>query len=637
MPAKHLYLLDFSQQATQNGISDLYSFSGAVHSTLRRGRFDGHMKPARRDLKKELRAATIVRGSGASLPAGFVLPLLLSCAIVSLFFAPTVRAQAGSRPWRVGAADRFQPVIDYLNSQLPDQHFEMYRVPHGDLVGAGRRQEMDFVLAAPSYFVVVDVGVGVTPIATLRERIRPGVYTNFLGGAIFCRADKTSIHSIRDLRGKRFAAVDELAVGGWIAAGRELCAEGMDLTRDLTVRFMYSPEAVVDAVKTGAADAGVVTTGTIEDLLSAGEIKPGEFRVLPPRDAYPEAVGLPLMYSTRFYPQVAFAALPHVPEPLMRRIAIALLRLPEDGEVAEKTGSGGWSLPVGYQSVHRAMQEMRVGPYSNIGKISLGSAIRQNWEKVLAVLLCLVSVMAILVLRAGWLNRKLSHSQRALQDEFELHRIAQERRHESEVRFRSIFDNSAVGIYLTSPEGKIIESNLAFQLMSGYSHEELEDLDVATISNPDDLAMEQEPLKELLAGIQNSYELDKRFLRKGGGVVWAHFTGSVIRNVQGALVLGIGMAVEITQRKQAEEEREHLIADLRAALTDIHTLSGLLPICSHCKKIRDDQGYWQQVEVFMQEHAQVQFSHGICPACLKKNYPEYSEEAALPSETDSLD
>jgi YesN/AraC family two-component response regulator len=66
--------------------------------------------------------------------------------------------------------------------------------------------------------------------------------------------------------------------------------------------------------------------------------------------------------------------------------------------------------------------------------------------------------------------------------------------------------------------------------------------------------------------------------------------------------------------------------ELQAALTKVKTLSGLLPICASCKKIRNDQGYWQQVEVYIQEHAQVQFSHGVCPDCMAKLYPDYYDE-----------
>lgn len=79
-------------------------------------------------------------------------------------------------------------------------------------------------------------------------------------------------------------------------------------------------------------------------------------------------------------------------------------------------------------------------------------------------------------------------------------------------------------------------------------------------------------------------------------------------------------------RKRAEEEREKLIKDLQDALAKIKTLSGFLPICSSCKKIRDDKGYWNQIETYIQDHSEAEFTHGLCPGCTKKLYPDLLEE-----------
>ena len=77
---------------------------------------------------------------------------------------------------------------------------------------------------------------------------------------------------------------------------------------------------------------------------------------------------------------------------------------------------------------------------------------------------------------------------------------------------------------------------------------------------------------------------------------------------------------DITARKEAEQEREQLIAELQKALSDVKTLSGLLPICASCKKIRDDNGYWNQFESYIHKHSEVKFSHGICPQCVQILY-----------------
>jgi N-terminal 7TM region of histidine kinase len=79
---------------------------------------------------------------------------------------------------------------------------------------------------------------------------------------------------------------------------------------------------------------------------------------------------------------------------------------------------------------------------------------------------------------------------------------------------------------------------------------------------------------------------------------------------------------DVTLQRIAEQERDRLIGELQAALADVKTLSGLLPICASCKKIRDDNGYWQNLERYLQEHSEAQFSHGLCDDCIEKLYPE---------------
>ena len=79
------------------------------------------------------------------------------------------------------------------------------------------------------------------------------------------------------------------------------------------------------------------------------------------------------------------------------------------------------------------------------------------------------------------------------------------------------------------------------------------------------------------------------------------------------------LSMVISRLKETEKK-------LREALSQIKALSGLLPICSSCKKIRNDKGYWEQIETYIRSHSEVEFSHGICPECAKKLYPEFYEK-----------
>ncbi len=96
----------------------------------------------------------------------------------------------------------------------------------------------------------------------------------------------------------------------------------------------------------------------------------------------------------------------------------------------------------------------------------------------------------------------------------------------------------------------------------------------------------------------------------------------------GALQAAASTLAAAIRRKRVANERERLVAELQAAMAKVRTLHGMLPICASCKRIRDDQGYWEQIEVYIRDHADVEFSHGLCPDCMKALYPEFDDEGA---------
>lgn len=105
-----------------------------------------------------------------------------------------------------------------------------------------------------------------------------------------------------------------------------------------------------------------------------------------------------------------------------------------------------------------------------------------------------------------------------------------------------------------------------------------------------------------------------------------HVTCSPLRDRDGKLVGSIHIARDISGQKREAIAKEKLIAELQQAISQVKTLSGLLPICASCKKIRNDEGYWQQLETFISERSEANFTHGICPECTKELYREFYEE-----------
>lgn len=116
-------------------------------------------------------------------------------------------------------------------------------------------------------------------------------------------------------------------------------------------------------------------------------------------------------------------------------------------------------------------------------------------------------------------------------------------------------------------------------------------------------------------------DFDESYLYKGEERA-VHTLKTPVRDDTGNIIGILGIFWDITERKLEEKKREALIAELKNALSQVRQLSGMLPICASCKKIRDDKGYWNQIEKYITEHTEALFSHGLCPDCAKKAYED---------------
>lgn len=188
---------------------------------------------------------------------------------------------------------------------------------------------------------------------------------------------------------------------------------------------------------------------------------------------------------------------------------------------------------------------------------------------------------------------------------------------ESEERFRSLSDAAFEGIVITA-KGIILDCNDAFCTMLGYQSSEL----ISKVAIELVLPEEREDVgNKILSGYEGSYE--SHLVRKDGYVIPVEIHGKMF-SYKGKLVR-VAAIRDITERKRAIEllnEREKLVNELEKSMSEVKTLQGFLPICSSCKKIRDDKGYWNQIESYIAEHSAAQFSHGICEECADKLYSD---------------
>ena len=181
---------------------------------------------------------------------------------------------------------------------------------------------------------------------------------------------------------------------------------------------------------------------------------------------------------------------------------------------------------------------------------------------------------------------------------------------------RNLIETSLDPLVMISTEGKITDVNAATEKITGLSRERLIGTDFVNYFTEPEMARTGY-LKVFELGQVTDYPLAVR--HDSGTITDVLYNASVYRDEQGEVLGVFAAARDITKRKRAEEA-------LRQALDQIKTLRGIVPICMICKKIRDDQGYWSQVEVYVHNHTEAEFSHGLCPECSKKIYPDLEED-----------
>jgi len=201
------------------------------------------------------------------------------------------------------------------------------------------------------------------------------------------------------------------------------------------------------------------------------------------------------------------------------------------------------------------------------------------------------------------------------------HRMDRQLR-ESEERYRAVVSQAVEGITLFEAEtGYLLEANGAFQMMLGYTAQEIPALTIYDVMEHGQAGADLD-LSPVLQTRQVALG-ERRFVRKDGSLIDVDVNASLIRCEARPVVCLV--AHDVTERKRAERQRESLVAELQEALRQVKTLSGLLPICASCKRIRDDEGVWQAVETYIRERSNAEFTHGLCPDCIRKLYPQFSQ------------
>jgi two-component system sensor histidine kinase TtrS len=274
------------------------------------------------------------------------------------------------------AIGMWTPTVNYLSEQVDGREFQLLPLDLREMRAALEAGKLDFIVTNPGNYVELEAGYGITRIATLMN-IRQGRPSRRFGAVIFTRADRDDIHTLADLRGKVFAAVDEGAFGGFQMAWRELEDAGIDpFSNFRDLRFSGFPQdKIVFDVRDGKVDAGTVRTDILEGLAAQGGIDLADYRIVNRQ----EGDDFPFLHSTRLYPEWAFAKARPTSDGLAGEVVIALLQMP-DGHPASKAGDyAGWTVPLSYQPVHDLFRQLEIGPYARSARFTLLDAVRRYW------------------------------------------------------------------------------------------------------------------------------------------------------------------------------------------------------------------------------------------------------------------
>ena len=181
--------------------------------------------------------------------------------------------------------------------------------------------------------------------------------------------------------------------------------------------------------------------------------------------------------------------------------------------------------------------------------------------------------------------------------------------HELEARF---FTTSVDLLCFLDFNGYFKRVNPAWERTLGFTRQELMARPFIEFVHPDD---RERTLKQNAAvrGGGQALAFENRYVCKDGSHRWLRWNASPDPSER----VIYSVARDVTASKQAEEERERLVRELQAALAEVRTLREILPICSYCRKIRDDENYWHTVESYISRHTTTRFSHGICPTCME--------------------
>ncbi len=454
---------------------------------------------------------------------------------------------------------RYQPLVDYLNTRLPEVHIELAVLDQPAIDQAVARNQLDLVFTNPSHYIRLRSENSLASLLGTLSRPGLGGGLSALGGVILTRAENSQITTLEALRGARIAIPGVHFLGGYQTQALELLEVGIRLPEEAQLITVGSHDAVIEALLSGRAEVGFVRSGVVEQLGAEGRIDPARLRVIHPQSLY----GFPWRLSTRLYPEWPLLALPQVDEEVVRHLTAALLLLEEGDPACRAAGIRGFIPPLDYHPVDELARRLHLPPYS--GEVPVGWVEFWRQHRLAITLLCVSALLVLLLsLLLARRNRLLSY---ALQG-----RHAAEQAHRrSEERFELAMRGANDGLWDWDLVSNQIYFSPRWKEMLGYAPGELANQlsSWEALVEQGDRMHALARLNDYLQGQVGEYKVEYRMRHKEGH--WVHILSraQLVRDAAGNPVRLVGTHVDITQMRavaaRLEEERNRAEQYLKVA------------------------------------------------------------------------
>ena len=452
------------------------------------------------------------------------------------------------------ALQQWGPTAAYLNEMLPHIHFQIVPLDFNAIYPAAENKEIDFILTNSAFYIGLVFNHQAQRILTLKNKRLDQETTRF-GGVIFTRADNQDINTLKDLRHKRFMAVDKHSFGGWLMAWYHLQEQGIKPFKHFkTMEFGGTHDSVVLAVAKGSVDAGTVRTDTLERMAKEGTIDLKDFKVLDKQEPSPP---FPFLLTTALYPEWPLAVLPHVPEDITKQVIIALFQLSPEQEAARAGKITGWVNALDYRPVRHCLQALRFPPFEQYNIISWQESIRQHWLlsviSIAVVIIAILSTMVFIVL-----NRRLQATMIQLDDESLTNKHLAAHLHQ----FKLTLDQTLDCVFMFTPGNlQYIYANQGAVDQVGYSQGELLAMTPFDLKPELDEEQYRALLEPLIQGQEKSITYITTHLTKDGVSIPVEIMQQYVELSEGNNRF-ISIVRDISQRLAEDKEKERLQSQL---------------------------------------------------------------------------